>query len=175
MRISKSSNWSIWSAGAEETNTNTLLYLATATHPDIAHTVSVLCRFNNNPRMYHWTAVKHLMHYFKGTVDLKLTYAPSPSRSDESFVTYTDADHGGDPDTTRLTSGYLLCIGTGAVSWSSKLQTLVALSTTEAEFIAAVEAGKEMYWMRNLLQELGFPVSQPSVFRIDNQSALSVA
>src|SRR5258705_13962661 len=102
-------------------------------------------------------------------------YAPSPSRSDESFVTYTDADHGGDPDTTRSTSGYLLCIGTGAVSWSSKLQTLVALSTTEAEFIAAVEAGKEMYWMRNLLQELGFPVNAPSVFRIDNQSALSVA
>jgi hypothetical protein len=151
-----------------------LLYLATATHPDIAHTVSVLCRFNNNPGMQHWAAVKHLMWYLKGTVNLKLTYAPSPSRSDEPFVTYTDADHGGDPETTRSTSGYLLCIGTGAVSWSSKLQTLVALSTTEAEFIAAVEAGKEMFWMRNLLQELGFPVSAPSVFRIDNQSALSV-
>ena len=76
------------------------LYLATATHPNIAHTVSVLCRFNNNPGMQHWTAVKHLMCYLKGTVDLKLTYAPSPSRSDEPFVTYTDSDHGGDPDTT---------------------------------------------------------------------------
>src|SRR5882762_7275884 len=78
-----------------------LLYLATATRPDIAHTVSVLCRFNNNPGMQHWTAVKHLMHYLKGTVDLKLTYAPSPSRANEPFVTYTDADHGGDPETTR--------------------------------------------------------------------------
>jgi len=78
-------------------------------------------------------------------------------------------------DTTQLTSGYLLCIGTGAVSWSSKLQSLVALSTTEAEFIAAVEAGKEMLWMWNLLAELGHPVNVPSVFRIDNQSALSVA
>ena len=63
-----------------------LLCLATATRPDIAHTVSVLCRFNNNPGMQHWTAVKHLMRYLKGTVDLKLTYAPSPSRSDEPFV-----------------------------------------------------------------------------------------
>jgi Reverse transcriptase (RNA-dependent DNA polymerase) len=152
-----------------------LLYLATATRPDIAHTVSLLCRFNNNPGMEHWKAVKHLFRYLKGTVDLQLTYSPSPSRSGEPFVTYTDSDHGGDPDTSRSTSGYLLCIGTGAVSWSSKLQSLVALSTTEAEFIAAVEAGKEIMWMRNLLQELGFPVSQPSTFHIDNQSALSVA
>jgi len=61
------------------------------------------------------------------------------------------------------------------VSWSSKLQSLVALSTTEAEFVAAVEAGKEMVWMRHLLGELGYKVKQPSVFRIDNQSALTVA
>src|SRR5258705_11391931 len=121
-----------------------LLYLATGTRPDIAHTVSVLCRFNNNLGMQHWTAVKHLMCFLKGTVDLKFTYAPSPSRSDEPFVTYTDSNHGGDPDTTRSTSGYLLCIGTGAVSWSSKLQSLVALSTTEAEYIAAVEANDDL-------------------------------
>ena len=152
-----------------------LLYLATATRPDIAYTVSTLCRFNSNPGMEHWKAVKHLMRYIKGTVDMKLTYSPSPSRSDEPFVSYTDADHGGDSDTARSTSGYLLCIGTGAVSWSSKLQSIVALSTTEAEFVAAVEAGKEMVWMRHLLGELGYKVKQPSVFRIDNQSALTVA
>ena len=152
-----------------------LLYLAIATRPDIAHTVSVLCRFNHNPGMEHWKAVKHLMRYLKGTVDLKLSYSPSASRSVEPFTTFTDADHGGDSDTAKSTSGYLLCIGTGAVSWSSKLQSMVALSTTEAEFIAAVEAGKEMFWMRNLLQELGYPVTSPSTFRIDNQSALSVA
>src|SRR5712692_11917891 len=54
-----------------------LLYLATASCPNIAHTVSTLCQFNNNPRMEHWKAVKHLMHYLAGTVDLKLTYSPS--------------------------------------------------------------------------------------------------
>ena len=141
-----------------------LLYLAIATRPDIAHTVAVLCRFNHNPGMEHWKAVKHLMRYLKGTVDLKLSYSPSPSRTNEPFTTFTDADHSGDSDTAESTSGYLLCIGTGAVSWSSKLQSMVALSTTEAEFIAAVEAGKEMFWMRNLLQELGYPVSAPSTF-----------
>ena len=66
-------------------------------------------------------------------------------------------------------------IGSGAVSWSSKLQSIVALSTTEAEYIAAVSAGKEIRWMRNLLHEMGFSPTGPSVLRIDNQSAISVA
>ena len=66
-------------------------------------------------------------------------------------------------------------IGSGAVSWSSKLQSIVALSTTEAEYIAAVSAGKEIRWMRNLLHEMGFLSTGPSMLRIDNQSAISVA
>ena len=66
-------------------------------------------------------------------------------------------------------------MGSGTVSWSSKLQSLVALSTTEAEYISAVEAGKEICWMCNLVEEMGFPMTTPSVLRIDNQSAISVA
>jgi hypothetical protein len=61
------------------------------------------------------------------------------------------------------------------VSWRSKRQTTVSLSTTEAEFVASVEAGKEIKWMRNLLMEMGFPISGPSLLLIDNQSALQVA
>ncbi len=63
----------------------------------------------------------------------------------------------------------------GAIGWSSKLQGIVALSTTEAEFIAAVEAGKEIAWMRNLLREFGYPISTPSILHMDNQSAISVS
>ena len=66
-------------------------------------------------------------------------------------------------------------IGSGAVSWSSKLQSLVALSTTEAEHIAAVEAGKEILWMRQLMGELSYDTSGPSVLRMDNQSAIAVS
>ena len=66
-------------------------------------------------------------------------------------------------------------IGSGAVSWSSKLQSLVALSTTEAEHIAAVEAAKEILWMRQFMGELGYDVSGPSLLRMDNQSAIAVS
>jgi hypothetical protein len=66
-------------------------------------------------------------------------------------------------------------IGTGAVSWSSKLQALVTLSTTEAEHISAVEAGKEILWMHQFMGELGYEISGPSLLRMDNQSAISVS
>lgn len=151
-----------------------LMYLATTTRPDIAYTVGVLARFNSNPGLAHWAAVKHLLRYLKGTASLSLTYSPDPS-TPELFTTYSDADHGGCKDTGRSTGAYLIKMGTGAISWSSKLQGIVALSSTEAEYIAAVEAGKEVVWLRKLLQEMGFSVSQPSVLRIDNQSAIQVA
>lgn len=152
-----------------------LMYLATCTRPDIAYTVSQLARFNSNPGMQHWAAVKHLFRYLKVTMDLKLTYGLDPS-SKELFTVFTDADHGGNKDTGRSTGAYITRIGTGAVNWSSKLQPIVTLSSTEAEYVAAVEAGKEICWMRNLLTELGYSVTdKPSTLHIDNNSAISVA
>lgn len=150
-----------------------LQYLASGTRPDISYTVSVLARFNANPGIPHWLALKHLLHYLKGTTDLKLVYRPTSSP--HAFTTFCDADHGGDKDSGRSTGAYLVCVGSGAVNWSSKLQPVVTLSTTEAEFIAAVEAGKEIVWLRTIFSELGSPVSTPSPLCIDNQSALTVA
>jgi hypothetical protein len=150
-----------------------LLYLATMTRPDIANAVSILARFCSNPGIAHWKAVKHLFKYLKGTMDLKLVYRPD--NSSELFTSYTDADHGGCKDNGRSTGGYLIKMGTGAISWRSKLQPIVALSTTEAEYIAAVEAGKEMIWMRNILGEFGYKFTSPSTLNCDNQSAISVA
>jgi hypothetical protein len=150
-----------------------LMYLAITTRPDIANAVGILARFNSNPGPTHWKAVKHLFRYLKGTMDLKLVY--KPDNSTEMFTSFCDADHGGSKDCGKSTGGYLLKMGTGAVSWSSKLQPIVALSTTEAEYIAAVEAGKEMVWMRNILGEFGYKFTSPSILHIDNQSAISVA
>jgi len=138
------------------------MYLATTTRPDITYTVGYLARFNSNPGLAHWQAVKHLLCYLKGTADYGITYAPDPN-SNELFSTFSDMDHGGCKDTRHSTSGYLVKIGSGVVSWSSKLQSIVTLSTSKAEYIAAISAGKEIRWMRNLLHEMGFSPTGPSV------------
>src|SRR5882757_5305471 len=152
-----------------------LMYLALTSRPDIAYSVGVLARFNSNPGPLHWKAVKHLLRYLKGTINLCLTYGPSDSDSSEPFISYSDSDHGGNPDSGKSTGGYVVKIGCGAVSWSSKLQTLVTLSTTEAEYVAAVEAAKEVVWMRKFMTELGYPQHAPSLLLMDNQSAISVS
>ena len=152
-----------------------LLYLATMSWPDIAFAASALARFNSNPGMIHWKAVKHLLRYVKGTMDMKLVYGPDPAIGDEIFVTYSDADYGGDKGSGKSTSGYLVKIGLGAVCWSSKAQQMVVLSTTEAEYVAGVAAGKEICWMKNLLSEIGYKPTSPSTLFMDNQSAIRVA
>jgi hypothetical protein len=150
-----------------------LMYLAITSRPDISFAVGYLARFNSNPGLAHWHAVKHLFRYLQGTLDYKLTYGPSTSK--ELFDAFSDSDHGMDKDSGRSTGGYVIMSGGGAVSWSSKLQAIVALSTTEAEYIAAVEAGKEIVWMRNILAEFGYPSAGPSTLHLDNQSCISVA
>jgi hypothetical protein len=151
-----------------------LMYLAIATRPDIAFAVGVLCRFMANPGPEHWKAVKHLFCYLRGTCNFRLTYKPNPS-APYPFHAYSDTDHGANFDNGRSTSAYVVKIGSGAVLWMSRLQSIVALSTTEAEFVAAASASQEVIWMRQLLGELGFDVSKPSLLLLDNQSAIQVA
>ena len=151
-----------------------LMYLATCTRPDIAYTVSVLARFNANPARVHWQAVKHLFRYLKGSLDLQLTYGPAATK--ELFVTYSDSDYAGDSDTLRSTGAYVVMMGGGAVDWSSKLQSVVAQSTTEAEYIAANQAGRDIAWMQNLLFDFDYNLSHlPSTLYMDNNSAIAVA
>src|ERR1700709_438181 len=139
------------------------MYLAIGTRPDIAYSVAKLAQYNSNPNMTHWKAVKHIFRYIKGTIDLRLTYKNEGNRlSSELFQSYSDADHAGCLDTRRSTSGFLIKMGTGAVSWSAKKQSTVADSSTEAEYISASSAGREIIWMRTLLTELGVKISGPS-------------
>ena len=151
----------------------TLMYLAVATRPDITHAVGVLARFSANPGPMHWKALKHLCRYVQGTKDIKLCYEPDPQQQ-ELFTTYADADYGGDSDSRRSTSGMVVKMGSDAISWASKLQPVVTLSTTEAEYISATAAGQEILWLRNLFSELGFAVKGASTLHLDNQSALAV-
>jgi hypothetical protein len=137
-----------------------LMYLAIATHPDIAHAVGVLCRFTSKPGPAHWKAAKHLFRYLRGSIDYRLTHTPDPS-SPQLFTTYSDADHGGNPDNGRSTSAYVVTMGTGTVSWMSRLQSIVALLTTEVEFISAVSAGQAPFIISALVLTLLPAASAP--------------
>jgi len=144
------------------------------TCPGIAYSVAYLAHFNANPSPAHWNALKHLFQYVKGTSNHILTDRGDLAGS-EPFITYTDASHGDCVDTGRSTAGFVTMIAGGAIGWHSKLQTIVALSTTEAEYMAAIEAGKEIAWMRNILSKFGYDAQQDSILKMDNQSAISVS
>ena len=146
-----------------------LLYLAMATRPDITFAVSKVAKFCTMPTKQHWTAVKRILRYLRSTADYGLVFTP---HSSGDCVGYSDADWGGDLDDRKSTSGYLFQIGGGAVSWRSKKQTCVALSTAEAEYVALASAAQEAMWMRQLTALLGDrPQEAVTVFE-DNQSAI---
>jgi hypothetical protein len=151
-----------------------LMYLAIVTRPDIAYAVGVLCRFMANPGPEHWKAAKHLLRYVAGTIDFCLLYKLDPNVLN-LFRTFSNADLAGNVDTGRSTTGCVVKMGTGAVSWSSKLQSIAALFTTEAEFVTAVSAGQELIWMSQLLAKLGYDTSGAVPLLMDNQSAIQVA
>lgn len=153
-----------------------LLYLAMCTRPDIAYAMGVLCLFNACPGPKHWKAAKHLMECICSTLNYKIEYSANAATSFPShFLAYADADHGGNPDNGHSTTGSVLTIAEGAVSWMSKLQSIIALSTTEAEFVAASKTGCELCWLCNFLADIGTPQSSPLVLNLDNQSAVLVS
>jgi len=106
-------------------------------------------------------------------MEYKLTY--SGELGSDIFTAYCDAAHGDCKDSGHSTGGYLTMMAGGAIRWSSKFQDTVALSTTEAEYITAVQAGKEIAWMCNILTEFGFTLDIPTPLNIDNQSAISIS
>lgn len=150
-----------------------LMYAMLGTRPDIAYAVSLVSRYAANPTPAHWSAVVRIFRYLRGTVHYELVYKGSL----KELCGYTDSDWAGD-STRRSTSGYLFNLGSGAISWSSKRQATVALSTCEAEYIGQTQATKEAVWLRKLLNQLLRPDdSDPKATVIfgDNQGAIALA
>ena len=146
-----------------------LLYLMVCTRPDIAQAVGVLSRYMSKPAISHWIAAKGVLRYLAGTSTLGITYGSG----DNTLIGYADADYAGDIDTRRSTTGYVFTLNGGVVSWSSRLQPTVAVSTTEAEYMAAAFAVKEALWLRKLINDFNYPVDTITIFA-DNQSALKI-
>jgi len=148
-----------------------LMYAMTTTRPDIAFAVSTVSQFAQNPNDSHWKAVKRIFRYLRGTLDQGVTYG----KSDDGPIGYSDADWAGDRTTRKSTSGYIFMMYGGPVSWSSKRQSTVALSTCEAEYIAMTQAAKEASWLRILLTELGVSKTEAVKIFVDNQGAIALA
>jgi hypothetical protein len=144
-----------------------LLYLATSTRPDISHAVGMLSRFVSSPRVEHWNAAKSVLRYLAGTPNMGLLYGDRT----QPFVGYTDSDFAGDTDERRSTSGFVFMYGGAAVAWRSKLQSIVATSTCEAELVAAAQAVKEALHFGKLLTDL-CGVYRPITVCVDNQPAI---
>ncbi|GMJ14768.1 hypothetical protein HRI_005146000 [Hibiscus trionum] len=147
-----------------------LMFAMICTRPDIAQAVGVVSRYMANPGREHWNAVKRILRYIKGTLNVALCYGGS----DFLISGYVDSDYAGDLDKSKSTTGYVFTIVGGAVSWVSKLQSVVATSTTEAEYVAATQASKEAIWLKMLLEELEHKQENVSLF-CDSQSALHLA
>ena len=118
-----------------------LLCLSTRTRPDIAYAVSNIARFCSKPTMEHWKSIKHIMCYLNGTWNYGLLY---DKEKVTDFIGYSDADWAGDLDDCRSTSGYLFKLSGAAVSWRSKKQSCVALSTAVVEYMALTSAAQEV-------------------------------
>ncbi|KAJ9565658.1 hypothetical protein OSB04_001624 [Centaurea solstitialis] len=143
--------------------------------PDVAYSVSVTSRYQQNPGEPHWVAFKNILKYLRRTNDMFLVFGGS---EDEISVTgYSDASFQTDRDDFRSQSGYVFTLNGGAISWKSSKQDTIADSTTEAEYIAASDAAKEAVWLRNLLSDLRVVacVSRPIDIFCDNSGAVAQA
>ncbi|GAA5999307.1 hypothetical protein JCM5350_002336 [Sporobolomyces pararoseus] len=149
-----------------------VVYLSTCTRPDISYTVSIASRFASDPAPRHYNILKRLLRYLISTRSLGLRFSPNLPLSLSGF---SDADHAADPDTRRSVTGWAFTIAGAAVSWQSKRQPTVALSSTEAETIALSSSVCEAIWLRSLLADLGFPISLPTTIRVDNSSCILLA
>ncbi|OJT06658.1 Retrovirus-related Pol polyprotein from transposon TNT 1-94 [Trametes pubescens] len=146
-----------------------LMYAAVTTRPDILFATSTLEHFMADPVTIHWEAAKHVLRYLKGTCNYVLTFGSTPDR----LVGYTDVDWGSQAHRHSI-SGYAFLYAGGAVAWRSHKQPIIALSTTEAEYIAASDASREALWLRHLLSELTTPTRGPTVLYCDNESTLKL-
>jgi hypothetical protein len=154
-----------------------LMYAMVATRPDIAVAVGAVSQYLNNPGIEHWKAVKRIFRYLKGTYDsgLELGGPELPDPNNIKLSGFCDADWGGNLDDRKSTTGYAFNVGSGSISWNSKKQPTVALSSTEAEYMATSGAAREALWLKSLLNDLGFSQKQAICIFSDSQGAIALS
>ena len=127
-----------------------LMYAMLCTRPDICYAIGIVSRYQSNPGLAHWIAIKHILKYLRRTRNYMLIY----SGADLNPIGYTDSDFMSDKDSRKSTSGSVFTLSGGAVAWRSVKQSSIADSTMEAEYIAACEAAKEAIWLKKFFTDL---------------------
>lgn len=150
-----------------------LMYAMVCCRPDLTYLMSVISRYMGDPGKAHWEAVKWALKYVRGSASRGLVFKKSLSNQ-EALIGYVDADYAANIDTRKSLTGYVFTLFGVAVSWRSVHQSVVALSTTEAEYVALTEAIKEGMWLQEILAEFGHVQEKITIF-CDNQSAIHLA
>ncbi|KAL4029866.1 hypothetical protein IC575_008094 [Cucumis melo] len=150
-----------------------IMYLMICTRPDLGYAMSMISRFMSNPGKEHWKAVKWVLRYLKGSASVSLCYSRDCDKS-TLLEGFTDADYAADLDKRRSLSGYIFRLYGNVVSWKVNLQPVVALSTTESEYISLGEAVKEAVWLKRIVGELLSQEFIP-IIHCDSQSAIHLA
>ncbi|KMQ86075.1 gag-pol polyprotein [Lasius niger] len=152
-----------------------LLYISQGTRPDVAYAVSTVSRYMQNLGRNHWTAVKRILRYLRGTLDYRLQFGKDQAKGHENITGYCDADWANESDTRRSVTGNIFLFQGGPITWQSKLQSTVALSTTEAEYMALSAGCQEAMWLRALVRDLQpLLVSSPTELYNDNKGAIDL-
>jgi hypothetical protein len=133
-----------------------LQFVANTTRLDIAYAVSRLASYTANPSLQHIGVLKRVLHYLQGMKEYGITYQSRTPQGRNLFYGFANAAYA-NTDDYKSTSGQVFLAAGGAITWRSKKQTVIALSSTEAEYVALSEAGREACWLRSLCKELGFP------------------
>jgi hypothetical protein len=126
----------------------------------------------SRPTELHLQAANRILRYLKGTFDYGIMYK---RMSTNDLIAYTDSDYAGDLNDRKSTSGYVFLLSSGAVSWLSKKQPIVTLSTTEAEFVAAAGCASQVVWMRRVLDQLGHLQGRSTIVMCDNSSTIKLS
>ncbi|XP_042059319.1 secreted RxLR effector protein 161-like [Salvia splendens] len=148
-----------------------VMYLMVSTRPDIAYVVSCLSRYMSNPGPVHWEALKWLLRYLKHTSKYGLCFLKSDDGI--NLCGFVDSNYANDRDKRKSTTSYVFTVCGSCISWKSQLQHIVALSTTQSEYIAITEAMKEAIWSKGVLSELKFLKHVPALYS-DSQSAIQL-
>ena len=142
------------------------------TRPDLACSVGILSRYMHNPKESHKAALKQVLRYLKGTLSYGLKFGKA---SEEGLVGYSDSSYNVDPDDGKSTTGHIFYLGGNPITWCSQKQEIVALSSCEAEFMAATEASKQAIWLNDLLGEVLGSKCDKVVMRIDNKFVIALS